>query len=140
MANIVIVGVDGSDSSRLAAVRAAEVAAMMGATLHVLTAVDKVAVHEDPAGPGTAPLTSGEEAEAIAAQVADGLREIVGDITSGPLAGKPAAALVEEAERLEARLIVVGNKRVQGVARILGNVASSVAAHAPCDVYIVKST
>ena len=36
-------------------------------------------------------------------------------------------------------MIVVGNKRVQGLARVLGSVASAVAQHAPCDVYIAKT-
>ena len=39
----------------------------------------------------------------------------------------------------EAELIVVGNRRTQGIGRVLGSVAVSVAAHAPCDVYIVKT-
>ena len=60
-------------------------------------------------------------------------------VASSPVQGKPATAFVDEAIRLDARLIVVGNRRVQGVGRILGSVASSVAAHAPCDVYIVKT-
>lgn len=30
-------------------------------------------------------------------------------------------------------MVVVGNKRVQGMARVLGSVASAVAKDAPCD-------
>jgi nucleotide-binding universal stress UspA family protein len=60
-------------------------------------------------------------------------------VTSRALAGRPATALVDEAIRLGASLIVVGNRRVQGVGRVLGSVATNVAAHAPCDVYIVKT-
>jgi nucleotide-binding universal stress UspA family protein len=61
-------------------------------------------------------------------------------IESSPIQGKPADALVEEAKRLGADLIVVGNRRVQGIGRVLGSVATDVAHHAPCDVYIVKTT
>src|SRR5690606_28369663 len=40
----------------------------------------------------------------------------------------------------DASLIVVGNKRVQGVAgRVLGSIARDVAAHASCDVYIAHT-
>ena len=39
----------------------------------------------------------------------------------------------------DADVIVVGNKRVQGVSRILGSIARYVAAHAPCDVYIAHT-
>ena len=139
MANIILVGVDGSDSSRRAARRAAELAVSMGAQLHVLTAVDRATVEEIPDRPGASQVTSGEMAEAIAAEVAAELSTVVPAVTSSPLQGKPATALVDEAARLDARLIVVGNRRVQGVGRILGSVATNVAAHAPCDVYIVKT-
>ncbi|MDH3755117.1 MAG: universal stress protein, partial [Acidimicrobiia bacterium] len=52
----------------------------------------------------------------------------------------PAEALCAEAERLEARMIVVGNRRVKGAGRVLGSVASDVARHAPCDVLIANTT
>ena len=54
--------------------------------------------------------------------------------------GKPTEVLIGEAERLGASLIVVGNRRMQGLGRVLGSVANSVAHNAPCDVYIVKTT
>ena len=43
------------------------------------------------------------------------------------------------AKEIGADLIVVGNRRVQGIGRVLGSVATDVAHHAPCDVYIVKT-
>lgn len=137
--NIIVVGVDGGGPSQTAARRAAELAAQMGAALHVVTAVDDGHVEEFPERPGTTHVTAGELAEDVATKVARQLRGIVSEVTSGVPQGKPAAALVAEAERLDARLIVVGNVRVQGIGRVLGSVASSVAAHAPCDVYIVKT-
>ncbi|WP_270889644.1 universal stress protein [Pedococcus sp. 5OH_020] len=139
MVTVILVGVDGTDSSRLAARRAAELAVRLGAELHVLSAVEQATVEEFPDRPGASQLTSGELAETIAAEVAQDLRSVVPNVTSRPLHGKPATALVDEAIRLDASLIVVGNRRVQGVGRLLGSVASSVAAHAPCDVYIVKT-
>ena len=139
MTTVILVGVDGTESSRLAARRAADLAVRLGAELHVLSAADHATVEEFPERPGASQLTSGELAETVAAEVAEDLRSIVPGVTSRPLQGKPAAALVDEAIRLEASLIVVGNRRVQGVGRLLGSVATSVAAHAPCDVYIVKT-
>ena len=123
----------------VAAHKAAELAISLGAELHVVSAVDKATVEEIPDRPGASLLTSGEVAEAIATEVASRLVNLVPGVVSNLVYGKPAAALVEEAERLDAGLIVVGNRRVQGVGRILGSVAASVAAHAPCDVYIVKT-
>ncbi len=139
MANVILVGVDGSESSHRAARRAAELAAQAGAQLHVMSAVERVDVEEFRDRPGASHLTSGEIAEAVATEVAESLSGITPVITTSPVQGRPAVALVDEATRLDADLIVVGNRRVQGVGRILGSVAASVAAHAPCDVYIVKT-
>ena len=61
-------------------------------------------------------------------------------ITTGAGVGKPADLLIAEAKRLEATVIAVGNRRMQGAGRLLGSVANSIAHHAPCDVYIVKTT
>lgn len=139
MADIVVVGVDGGAPALVAARRAAEIAAQLGAHLHVVTALTSGRVEEFPERPGATEITSGELAEAIAADAASTLRSIVADVTTAVVQRKPAHALVEEATRLDARLIVVGNRRVQGVGRVLGSVASGVASHAPCDVYIVKT-
>lgn len=142
MPKIILVGVDGSDSSRKAATVAAELAAATGATLHVLTAVDparQTAPEATSHRGDVRELTPGEAAEAIAAQVASTLTGVTPHIESSPIQGKPAQALVEEAKRIGADLIVVGNRRVQGISRILGSVATDVAHHAPCDVYVVKT-
>jgi len=139
MGNVIVVGVDGGEAASRAARRAAELAAALGASLHVVTATSRASVEEFPDRPGTDLITSGEVAEAVASDVAEELEGVVTDITTGVLNAKPAAALVAEAERLDASLIVIGNRRAQGVSRVLGSVAASVAAHAPCDVYIVKT-
>ena len=139
MANVIIVGVDGGAPSQRAARRAAELAATTGAHLHVLVAVDDTAVAEYRDRPGSEGVTSGEVAESVASDVAQDLKGVTPFVTSGILHGKPATALVEEAERLDASLIVIGNKRAQGIGRVLGSVASSVIGHAHCDVYVVKT-
>ena len=54
-------------------------------------------------------------------------------------AGRPADALIREAISKEARVIVVGNRRMRGIGRVLGSVANSVAHNAPCDVYIANT-
>jgi nucleotide-binding universal stress UspA family protein len=53
--------------------------------------------------------------------------------------GDPRSALVEEARRWKADLVVVGSHGRSGIKRmVLGSVAAHVASHAPCSVLIVK--
>lgn len=141
MANVIITGVDGSETAIAAAQQAADVARAFESSLHVVSAY----------GPGeTRTLSDGAErviinlrdkAERIAAEAVTALGQEFPDleVTASIGSGNPAEVLVNEAERLAARLIVVGNKRVQGPARILGSVARSVAANATCDVYIANT-
>ena len=79
------------------------------------------------------------EAEKVAKNVAADLSGGDLKITYSSARGKPAEALVKEAERLDARMIVVGNRRMQGLGRVLGSVANSVAHTASCDVYIANT-
>jgi len=139
MTKIILVGVDGSDSARKAATRAAELAASTGATLHVLTAVESTTVTTYADGATNRTVTPGEEADAVIRDITTTLAGVVPNVESSQMPGKAAHVLVEEAKRLGADLIVVGNRRVQGIGRILGSVATDVAHHAPCDVYIVKT-
>jgi len=143
MPKIILVGVDGSDSSRKAAQVAAELAATSGATLHIMTAIDdkvRTNLGEDHyVGDVRLATTPADEAEAIARDVANELKDIVANISTSPARGKPGEALVTVAQDIRADLIVVGNRRVQGIGRFLGSVATDVAHHAPCDVYIVKT-
>lgn len=137
MPQTILVGVDGSDSSRRAAEVAASLAASTGATLHVMMAADDKERVTEPEYLGDVRLQS--DAEAIATQIAESLNGVVPNVHSGLAHGKPAEALVTVAKDIGADLIVVGNRRVQGIGRILGSVATDVAHHAPCDVYVVKT-
>jgi nucleotide-binding universal stress UspA family protein len=59
--------------------------------------------------------------------------------TVHPADGSPAHAVCDTAERLDADLIVVGNKGMKGRGRILGSVPSHVAHAAPCSVIIIDT-
>ena len=48
--------------------------------------------------------------------------------------------MCKEAAELDALMIVVGNRRVQGVSRVLGSIANDVLKQAPCDVLIANTT
>lgn len=142
LANIIVTGVDGSETATLAARSAAEIAEAFQASLHIVSAF----------GPGDQRvLTDGEggrlvidlrhQAEGYVAETAEVIQSEFPNVELSTAAANEAAAdaLVSEAERLDARLIVVGNKRVQGPTRILGSVARTVAANASCDVYVVNT-
>lgn len=141
MANIIIAGVDGSETASLAATTAAETAASFGGSLHVVSAYGPGEQRTLSDGVEKVVINLSDAAQQASAEAVESLREQFPnlEITASIANGNPADVLVAEAERLDARLIVVGNKRVQGPARILGSVARSVAANASCDVYVANT-
>ena len=53
--------------------------------------------------------------------------------------GLPEQAILDVAEHERANLIVVGNRGMHGMRRLLGSVPDHVSHHAPCDVMIVHT-
>ncbi|MET1155387.1 universal stress protein [Arthrobacter sp.] len=141
MSEIVMVGVDGSNTAFKAASRAADIAEGLNAELAVLTAHVKENTEVIKIGNDTWILDDAKQAQKMAERVAAKLREEHPDLSIRPVAvrGKPQEALVEEAARVGAGLLVVGNVGLKGLGRVLGSVANSVARNAPCDVLIVKT-
>ncbi|OUZ11211.1 hypothetical protein BHE97_05030 [Aeromicrobium sp. PE09-221] len=141
MTKTIVVGVDDSETASAAARKAAELAHALGGELHVLSAYGKFETETFRSGSEEIQFTTEKDANDVASSVVDGLRRDFPDLnlTYAPMEGKPGEALVQAAERLGADVIVVGNKRVQGIARVLGSIARDVAAHAPCDVYVAHT-
>ena len=141
MAGTVLVGVDGSETSQKAARRAASIAQGLGAGLAVVTAHATGNTEVVRIGNDTWIMDDAQQALKLAEHSAERLRQDYPglEITAVASQGKPQDALVEEAERAGAQLIVVGNVGMKGLGRVLGSVASSVAHNAPCDVLIVKT-
>jgi nucleotide-binding universal stress UspA family protein len=139
MTGIIVVGVDGSETALRAARTALDLALPLGATLHVVSAFDSDKTEVISSGGDQWIVSDAGNAEKVARAVADSLRRPDINITYSAARGKPAEALIREAERTGARMIVVGNRRMQGIGRVLGSVANSVAHNAPCDVYIAKT-
>ena len=108
--------------------------------MHVVTAYEDEETVQIEVGSDVFMVTSFDSAEGVAKSVATTLARPGLEVTSGAVMGKPHDVLIEEAERLDAALIVVGNRRMQGPGRLLGSIANSIAHHAPCDVYIAKTT
>jgi len=136
---LIVVGLDRSDTARRAAVEAVEIAGALGAAVHFVMAVKKGrTVEVVGAGRDRWTVDSLEVAQSeldnIAAEVGKGV-----NYSTAVVEGGPADVLVDEAGRLDADLILVGSRRMQGVGRLLGAVANDVAHHAPCSVYIAKT-
>lgn len=141
MTTKVIIGVDDSDTALEAAFKAASLAQSLDGELYVLSAYGMSETKRFNDGVDNVVVNLADVAKKTASDVAEKLQEQYSSLTVKPsaAAGRPADALVAAAEDLEVDLIVVGNKRVQGISRFLGSIASSVAAEAPCDLYVVNT-
>ncbi|MFE4542291.1 universal stress protein [Arthrobacter sp. NPDC056727] len=139
MTGIIVVGVDDSETAQAAAESARDIALALGSALHVLTAFDNDRTEVFGNGSDRRIVIGADDAEEVARNVADRLRKGSLRIEHFAVKGTPAHALIKQAETYRARMIVVGNKRMQGLGRVLGSVASHVAHHAPCDVLIAKT-
>jgi nucleotide-binding universal stress UspA family protein len=137
MSGVVVVGVDASQSARKAAEVARDLAESLGASLHVVTAFETENAEVFGSGSDTVRISNADSAEIVANEL--GKSGQGPKITYSAARGKPADSLIKEAVRLDARLIVVGNRRMRGIGRLLGSVANSVAHNAPCDVYIANT-
>lgn len=141
MAATIVTGVDDTETAAMAARTAARLAVALDARLHVLSAYGKFESGSVTSGSETIRFNTEKQASRTASAVVADLRAEFPrlKVTSGPAEGRPWEALVNAAKELDASLIVVGNKRVQGFGRVLGSIARDVAAHAPCDVYIAHT-
>lgn len=140
MTSRILVGVDNSDAARSAAITAARMAEAFGAELHVATAFGKFE-SDRPVHSGDDLATDHEQALAIAERSLVSVRAAHPDVQVElhAVGGKPAEALVRTAEAIGADILVVGNKRVQGLGRMLGSIAGEVAKNAHCDVLVAHT-
>jgi nucleotide-binding universal stress UspA family protein len=138
MSGIIVVGVDGSATAKKAAKSARDLAAAAGASLHVVSAFDSDRTKVFDVGSDQWIVSDADTAEHVARTVAQSLGPDI-KVTYSSVRGRPADALIKEALGMDASIIVVGNRRMQGIGRVLGSVANSVAHNAPCDVYIANT-
>lgn len=141
IAVIVVVGVDDSERSAVAARKACRLARLLDAEVHA------VHVGHIPAAMLAAlaglPAGASEFSEAQRAAVWDLVGPVLdaggAPVTRIDLDGYPADALVEYAESVQAGLIVVGSRgRGHLASLVLGSTSHRVANQASCDVLIAK--
>jgi nucleotide-binding universal stress UspA family protein len=148
----IVVGTDGSESASQAVLAAAELAATQPeAVLHIVTVQKPLSPSAVAAGEmaAAAPVAAERtwedeiknELETTLTRAAETAKRVCDTRieTHGRL-GSPAEVLCDLARHLQADLIVVGNKGMQGGRRFLGSVPNSVSHHAPCSVLIVDTT
>lgn len=140
----IVVGTDGSTTAEKAVSHAAELAALSGAELHIATVTPRIPLLVAPdmvvasAEWNEATAQSTNLALASAAEIAEGAGA---KVTTHALAGEPADALLSLCDDVDADLLVVGNRGMQGARRfLLGSVSSRCAHHADCSVLIVQTT
>jgi nucleotide-binding universal stress UspA family protein len=138
----VVVGVDGSEGSRLALVAAVEQAREHDATLTVVTTWTQPVAAGAP-GYASYQWISDADLSAVAKQQqADVLAAVLGTepslkVEQEVVEGHPASVLVDAAR--DADLVVVGSRGHGGfVGMLLGSVSQHVAAHASCPVLVVR--
>jgi nucleotide-binding universal stress UspA family protein len=134
----IVVGHDGSKTSTAAVNEAARLAEALGASLHVVSAYKGSGSSLSHEG-GQWNLGGLDQAEQAVLDATSRYRNTI-EVTSSVSEGNPAGALVGEAERLDADMIVVGSRRTQGVSRALGSVAAAVVKQSPCSVHIAHTT
>lgn len=134
----ILVGYDGSDRARRAVEEAVDLSTAVGSSLHLVTAVDKAnTIHEMGESSDKVFLSDAEIAQGMLESLASEASHL--DISLAAVPGSPARVLCDEAKAVDADLIMVGNRHMQGISRVLGSVAEDVAHKAPCAVLIAKT-
>jgi nucleotide-binding universal stress UspA family protein len=139
MFDVVLVGADDSSTARRAVEAACEISAMSKGTLHILTAFEALAVIGSGAGEFKN-VVNEEDGRALLQTLSFIAKKHGVEFVLHSAKGDPADILIDKAEELGADLIVVGNKGMKGVRRVLGSVPNSVAHGASCSVLIVDTT
>lgn len=134
----ILVGYDGSERALRAVEEAADLATAVGATLHLVSATPKKEqLHSIGASSDHRVLSDSDIARDQLTNLATKFSHL--DVTTNVVQGSPAQVLIQEASAVNADLIIVGNRHVQGISRVLGSVAEDVAHKAPCAVLISKT-
>lgn len=140
MFNVVLVGADGSETARRAVEAAAELAATSKGTLHIVTAFEPKSYAAGSRPAEFEHINSEGDVDALLQALSfigtsKGVETVV-----HAARGEAAEVIIRHADETGADLVVVGNRGMKGVRRVLGSVPNSVAHGAPCSVLIVDTT
>ncbi|WP_175412490.1 universal stress protein [Streptomyces sp. TRM64462] len=141
MSGLIVVGVDGSESSLTAVEAAAQEARWHGVGLHVVHAFMWPAMHPPPGPAPLGPPGGGlrDVVERLVTEAVERARAVAPevDVTQAVVTGGPLPVL-EELSRT-AELVVVGSRGTGGFVGLLaGSTAVHLAAHGRCPVMVVR--
>jgi nucleotide-binding universal stress UspA family protein len=143
----IVVGTDGSDTAGEAVRQATALAKATGAKLDIVSAYQPVSgsrIREESGEiPGDVAYAVGpkEDVNVILDSAAGPAQEDGVEVRTHAREGDPADAILNVAEETGASVIVVGNKGMTGARRfLLGSVPNKISHHAPCSVYIARTT
>ena len=140
MFETVVVGADGSDTAAEAVRVAIGLVKLTGGQLHIVTAYKPQQLRSPAGEEFTRSLSSGDLAQSVLADLASRARTGGVEVETHLKDAAPADAICEVATQVKADVIVVGNKGMAGLRRVLGSVPNSVAHQAPCAVLIAFTT
>jgi nucleotide-binding universal stress UspA family protein len=140
MFETVVVGADGSASAADAVQQAIELVKLTGGRLHIVSAYKPQQMKLAGGDEFARSLDTGDLADSVLADLAGRARIAGVEAQIHGKAGSPADAICEVAAEVGADLVIVGNKGMKGVRRVLGSVPNSVAHQAPCAVLIAATT
>jgi nucleotide-binding universal stress UspA family protein len=135
-----LVGADSSSTALRAVHAAIELAETFGATLHIVTAYKPETV-KAPDLPAEFRYTADiHPADVLLNELKAMAKQSSVKVEVHAATGEPAEAICRVAARIDADLIIVGNRGMRGAKRVLGSVPNSIAHKAPCAVLIVDTT
>ena len=140
MFETVVVGADGSATAAEAVRVATGLVKLTGGRLHIVTAYKPQQLRSAAGEEFDKSLSTHDIAGSVLADLASRARTSGVEVETYQRPGDPADAICEVATQVKADVIVVGNKGMTGVRRVLGSVPNSVAHQAPCAVLIAFTT
>jgi nucleotide-binding universal stress UspA family protein len=143
----IVVGTDGSVTASAAVRDAIELAKLTGSKLDIVSAYEMIPAErmreekEEAPGDIQYAINPREDVTLTLENAAAPAKQEGVEVELHPRQGDPADAILDVAEEVHADLIIVGNKGMTGAKRfLLGSVPNKISHHAPCGVYIVRTT
>ena len=143
----IVVGTDGSETAAEAVRTATELAKLSAGSLEIVCAYEPVPAErlrqesEGISGDVSHAVNPREDVQFVLDKAAAVAKKEGVTVVTHPREGEPADAILDVAEENNADLVIVGNKGMTGARRfLLGSVPNKISHHAPCDVWIVRTT